>query len=86
MPLITTDWPAFGRKFGQNEEFAVLSFPVSSEVALVMCNHPGFGLPGDLVRNVVEMNTERLHKAKNFVVCHQDSFPGDKLLNKWNNG
>jgi hypothetical protein len=79
-PFIISDWPVWGHQY---EEWYMVSFPVSSELAMVASDHPHFGIPDNGIRNVIEMNKQTLHRAGRFIACHQESFPGDDLLAAW---
>jgi hypothetical protein len=79
-PFISSDWPALGDR---HRNYAVLTFPISSEVALVTGNHPDFGVPDRGVENIKFINGRTLQRATRFVVCHKDSFPGEKFLKDW---
>jgi hypothetical protein len=61
----------------------LLSFPISSEVALVTSDHPGFHVPDNLIENVAVINRQTIAKASIFVVGHKTSFPGDECLKEW---
>ena len=82
LPFVVSDWPAWGQRYGG---FYMLSFPISSEVALITSDCPDVGLPDDAVRNVAEVNKQTMSRASTFVVCHQESFPGDDSLDMWVN-
>ena len=79
-PFITSDWPVRG-EFDQG--YGLLTFPISSEVALLVSDHPGVGIPDRGVENVKNINHRTLSRATRFVICHKDSFPGDELLVEW---
>jgi Protein of unknown function (DUF4238) len=80
LPFVVSDWPVWRQKFGT---FSIVSFPISSEIALVMSDCPDFGVPDDPIKNVIEMNKQTIDRARSFIVCHQDSFPGDENLKSW---
>ena len=79
-PFVTSDEPLFRQKDTGPEIFLV-SFPVSSEVAILICNK------GELVRTdherieqVQAINLQTMERANEFVICHSTEFPGDKYL------
>ena len=78
-PFITSDSPVFAQKQG---DIRVVTFPISSEIAVVICNRR--------VRNnrhtendVIAMNRGTMEGAKEFVICHKNSFPCDAFLKDW---
>lgn len=71
-PFVTSDQPAFAKL---DSKVHSVSFPVSSEVALVITDDRKWKRT-----EVAEINTWTLDRAKRFVVACQESFPGDKLL------
>jgi hypothetical protein len=79
-PFITSDWPSFGNR---DDRYHLLTFPISSEVALLTSDHPDVGVPDRGVENIKIINGRTLNKATRFVVCHKDSFPGDEMLEEW---
>ena len=81
-PFITTDWPALIRSEGDNV-IDDASLPLSSTVAILM-RRVGSGGAGTARPNVVEyMNQRALCRAEEFVLCRQESFPGDSDLQSW---
>ena len=83
-PFIVSDWPASGTK---DIGHWLLTFPISSEIAILTSSHPGVGFPhGGTVADVRAINIRTMHKAKRFVVCHKNSFPGDDELGAWLRG
>ena len=80
-PFILSDWPAAGTfDIGHH----LLTFPISTEIALVTSSHPGVGLPhGGTVDDVRAINLRTMHHATKFLVCNKKSFPGDDFLPKW---
>jgi hypothetical protein len=61
----------------------MLTFPISSEIALLTSNHPDIGIPQCGVENIKKINDRTLFRATRFVVCHKDSFPGEEMLGEW---
>lgn len=82
LPFITSDWPVFAAISGSGRSL-VVSFPISSEIALLVYEG-GTLLEGRLaLEDVRTMNRQTFAKASEFVVCHQESFPGDEVLTEW---
>jgi len=79
-PFITTDWPAAGTF--DNGHY-LLTFPISSEVALLTSSHPEVGIPNRGIQDIRGINARTLWRSTRFVVCHKDSFPGDEALPGW---
>ena len=79
-PFITSDWPAAGEF---DSGYSLLSFPISSQVALLASDHPEFAISHRGIENVRALNARTLWRATRFVVCHKDSFPGDDQLTAW---
>jgi hypothetical protein len=76
-PFVTSDRPVFARRWEGGA--GIVSFPVSSEVALVFVQGIQFREPPDAVCRI---NQQTLVNAKDFVAACKDSFPGDDLLKK----
>ncbi|MHC4714438.1 MAG: DUF4238 domain-containing protein [Planctomycetota bacterium] len=82
-PFITSDWPTYGMRDELRGPW-VVSFPVSSEVALMItCGARGFEIRQATDGEVVDINRRTMAGAERFVVCHQESFPGDDALAQW---
>lgn len=79
-PFITSDWPVLGDKLGEHWG---ITFPVSSEIALVAGTFPGLRVDNPGYDDVRKLNLRTMSRAKRFIVCHQKSFPGDEMLEKW---
>jgi hypothetical protein len=74
-PFVTSDWPVYAEYDEQGR--AMVAFPVSSEVALIVAYGFQFGLRPDVVRAI---NSLTMTKAKRFVVAWKQDFPGDDAL------
>lgn len=83
LPFITSDWPVFMQK---EKRVHFVSFPISSETALIVWSAGKLRENLNCFQNVIAMNRQTLVRACEFVVCHQNSFPGDELLPKWTQG
>ncbi len=81
-PFVTSDEPVFRQRHIETDTFLV-SFPVSTEVAVLICNK------GELVRRdhdhivrVKSINKQTIERADEFVICHKTDFPGDEFLTR----
>lgn len=78
-PFVTTDWPTLGEKEGN---LHLVTFPISSEIALVISSGGPIVNPTDHTQMVRAMNLGTLHRSTVFVVACKESFPGDEFLEK----
>ena len=78
-PFVTSDWPVFMEK---PDKIHFVSFPISSETSLIICDH-SLPIGRNPVDEVCVVNRQTCAKAQEFVICHQNSFPGDDLLSRW---
>ncbi len=76
-PFVTSDQPVFAQK---QDGVQLVTFPVSSEIALIMINGGQFSEARDLTNEAFAMNRQTVARATEFVVCFKDSFPGDNYL------
>ena len=87
-PFITSDWPVFAQR-DERRGVHLVSFPVSSEIALLVLSSAELSrFPLGCTRDIDfeearVINQQTLDRAQEFVICHQDSFPGDDLLAAW---
>lgn len=81
-PFITTDWPALVQSEGDNVVYDA-SLPLSSTVAILMRHVGKEGAGNARPKDVEYMNRRALCRAAEFVVCRQESFPGDSELKSW---
>jgi hypothetical protein len=77
-PFVTSDRPVFAQEDGAGP--CVVSFPVSSEVALIIIAGGYFREPRDTVEAVSAVNRQTMHRAREFVVACKEGFPGDDAL------
>ena len=79
-PFVTSDAPVFLQK-DLAQGIYLVSFPVSTEVAVLICNRGGLVRRdhGDVER-VELINQQTINRANEFVICHQTDFPGDRFL------
>ncbi len=80
-PFITSDSPVFAQKQGN---IRLVTFPISSEIAVVICN-TRFPNNRDTENDVIAMNRGTMEGAKEFIICHMNSFPCDTFLKQWDN-
>ncbi len=76
-PFIASDWPVFAQR---GHGMSMVSFPVSSEVALVFIDGGKLNEERDHAHEVTAINCQTLSRALKFVVACQESFPGDQFL------
>jgi hypothetical protein len=78
-PFVTSDRPVFAHWF-PDQNLRLVSFPVSSEFALIVINGGEFNEARDRTNEVAVMNRQTLHRATEFVVACIEAFPADELL------
>ncbi|HUW81656.1 MAG TPA: DUF4238 domain-containing protein [Phycisphaerae bacterium] len=81
-PFVTSDWPVYAEYVEQND-LRLLSFPLSSEVALVVNNSGMIRQDRDALQDVRAMNRRTMERASEFIVCRQPTFLGDEDLRQW---
>jgi hypothetical protein len=81
-PFITSDSPALLQKTGGIRDIRWVTFPISSEIAIRISNAELRNNRND-IDDVADMNRRTLENAKEFVICHKKSFPGDDFLLQW---
>lgn len=81
-PFITSDWPVFA-EHDQEDDIRFVSFPISSEVALVINSSGEIRSDIEPYDSIRVFNRQTLDRAQHFVICHQDSFSGDEELKGW---
>jgi len=80
-PFVTSDWPVYAEK-GKDNNVCVVSFPVSSELALIIHNVPLRDGRDDR-EDVRALNLQTMDRASDFIACCRRSFPGDSFLSQW---
>ena len=80
-PFITSDSPVSAQKKGN---IRLVTFPISSEIAVVICN-TRVRNNRDTENDVIAMNRGTMEGAKEFIICHMNSFPCDTFLKEWDN-
>lgn len=76
--FVTSDRPVFAQQ-DPNSERQLVTFPVSTEVSLVMASEP-LDSARDRSREVWTTNRQTMDRASEFVVASKSSFPGDEFL------
>jgi len=78
-PFVTSDRPAFAQ-WDRDQGVRLVSFPVSSEFALIVISGGRFNVARDLTKEVPAMNRQTMDRASEFVVACKEAFPGDEFL------
>jgi hypothetical protein len=78
-PFITSDSPVLAQKQG---DIRLVTFPISSEISVVICN-TSLANKTDRENDVITMNRGTMQDAKEFVICHMNSFPCDTFIKTW---
>lgn len=82
-PFVTSDRPVF-MMWDQKQDIRFVSFPVSSEVALIISNNVGRPRENpDHEQEVRDMNRRTMDRANDFIAACDRSFPGDSFLPEW---
>jgi hypothetical protein len=80
-PFVTSDWPVFMWR-DRERDAGFVTFPVSSEVALIVIAGGQFNEARDRAKEVYEMNRRTMGRASEFVVACRECFPADDLLTR----
>ena len=78
-PFVTSDRPVFAQ-WDPGQDTRLVTFPVSSEVALVVIRGGQFNEARDPSVEAAAMNRQTVDRASEFVVACRYGFPGDALL------
>ncbi len=78
-PFVTSDRPVFAQ-WDQDQDVRLVSFPVSSEVALVVIAGGQFNEARDRTNEAYAVNRQTMERASEFVVACKESFPADDYL------
>ncbi|MCH8824805.1 MAG: DUF4238 domain-containing protein [Planctomycetes bacterium] len=78
-PFITSDWPVFAQH-DEPAETRFVSFPISSEVALLVNSAGTVRQDRNPLEDVRAINRQTMDRASQFIVCRQQSFPGEECL------
>ncbi|MFH1748502.1 MAG: DUF4238 domain-containing protein [Planctomycetota bacterium] len=78
-PFVTSDRPVFAR-WDRGQDVRLVSFPVSSEVALIVIAGGQFNEARDRTKEAYALNRQTMCGATEFVVACNQQFPGDELL------
>jgi hypothetical protein len=80
-PFITSDRPVFAQ-WDREQDVRLVSFPVSSEVALIVNAGGKFNEARDRTHEVYATNRQTMDRASEFVVACKESFPADDYLTR----
>jgi hypothetical protein len=78
-PFVTSDRPVFAQ-WDREQDVRLVSFPVSSEFALVVISGGQFNEARDRKNEVAAMNRQTMDRASEFVVACKEDFPADVFL------
>jgi hypothetical protein len=78
-PFVTSDRPVFAQ-WDCEHDVHLVSFPVSSQFALVVISRGHFNEARDPCREVWAMNRQTMDLAGEFVVACKEAFPADEFL------
>lgn len=78
-PFVTSDRPVFAQRDPANG-VCLVSFPISSEIALIVISGGKFNDARDPTHEACAMNRQTTHRASDFVVACKAAFPGDESL------
>jgi hypothetical protein len=80
-PFVTSDRPVFAQ-MDREQDVRLVSFPVSSELALVVVSGGQFNEARDKTREVWALNRQTMDRAGEFVVACGEAFPADEFLER----
>jgi len=80
-PFVTSDQPVYA-VWDRNQDVRLVSFPISSEVGLIVAAGGQFNEKRDRTNEGRAMNRQTMDSATDFVVACKESFPGDDFLIK----
>ncbi len=78
-PFVTSDRPVFG-EWDRKQDMGLVSFPVSSEAAIIIVARGQFNEDRDRSNQVCAMNRQTVDRATQFVVACKKTFPGSGSL------
>jgi hypothetical protein len=78
-PFVTSDRPVFAQ-WDREQGIRLVSFPVSSEFALIIITGGQFNEERDRANEVTAMNRQTMERATEFVVACKEAFPGAEFL------
>lgn len=78
-PFVTSDRPVFAQ-WDREQDVRLVSFPVSSEFALIVIAGGQLNEKRDRTNEVATMNRQSLDRATEFVVACRETFPGAEFL------
>jgi hypothetical protein len=81
MPFVTTDRPLMAER-EVDQDVGLVTFPVSSEIALMMFTGGVLNPNRDPAEEIRQINLRSIYGAKRFVIACRNAFPGDDALAK----
>jgi hypothetical protein len=78
-PFVTSDRPVF-LQWDQQQGARLVSFPVSSEFALIVISGGQFNEARDRTNEAAAINRQTMDRANEFVVACKENFPADTAL------
>lgn len=78
-PFVTSDRPVWAQ-WDRDQDVRLVSFPVSSEIALIIITGGRFNEARDRTNEVFAMNRQSMDRASEFVVACKETFPADDFL------
>jgi hypothetical protein len=78
-PFVTSDRPVFAQ-WDREQDMRLVSFPVSSEFALILIAGGQLNERRDYANEVSAMNRQTLDRASEFAVTCREAFPGAETL------
>lgn len=78
-PFVTSDRPVFAQ-WDRAQDLRMVSFPVSSEIALIIIDGGQFNEARDRTNEVCAINRQTMDRASEFIVACKETFPADDSL------
>jgi hypothetical protein len=78
-PFVTSDRPVY-TEWESDQNLGLVSFPVSTEFALIVTSGGCFNEARDRTREAFVINRQTMERACEFVVACEEGFPGDDHL------
>lgn len=83
-PFITSDYPVFAQ-WNRKQDVRLLSFPISSEIALIIITGGQFNLDRDHSNEAYAINRQTMDRATEFIVSCNKDYPGKDYVLKLTN-
>lgn len=80
-PFVTSDRPVLAQ-WDCDQDMRLVSFPVSSEIALIVIAGGQLNTARDRTKEAYAINRQTMDRATEFVVACKETFPGDDFLMK----